>query len=126
MFIYVPIIKLAITGFSPTQGATGDAITVFGIGFTGAVSAEINEIPIDSFVVVSDTEFTGLVGIGSTTGKVTITNGSEFAESSTDFFVTTGLVNWGDIGGDIEDQTDLKTELDNIRNDAIAYALIFG
>lgn len=37
-----------------------------------------------------------------------------------------GLVDWGGIGGDIEDQTDLKTELDNIRNDAIAYALIFG
>ena len=37
-----------------------------------------------------------------------------------------GTTSWGDIGGDIEDQTDLKTELDNIRNDAIAYALIFG
>ena len=119
MFIYVPITKLAITGFSPTQGVIGDPITVFGIGFTGATSPEINEIPIDSFVVVSDTEFTGLVGIGSTTGKVTITDGSEFAESSTDFFVTTGLVNWGDIGGDIEDQTDLKKKM-------IVYALIFG
>jgi len=119
MFIYVPIIKLAITGFSPTEGSIGDEIAVFGVGFTGATSAEINGIPLGSFIVINDNEFTGLVDIGSTTGKVTITNGSEFAESSTDFVIITSSVDWGDIGGDIEDQTDLIDTM-------IAYALIFG
>jgi hypothetical protein len=37
-----------------------------------------------------------------------------------------GTVDWGDIGGDIEDQTDLKAELDSVKKKMIVYALIFG
>jgi hypothetical protein len=115
-----------ITGFSPTQGGLGASISIFGTGFTGASNVGINGIDTDSLVVVNDGLITGTIATGTTTGKVTVTNASGTGESLTDFVIITSFVDWGDIGGDIEDQTDLKTELDNIRNDAIAYALIFG
>jgi hypothetical protein len=76
-----------ITGFSPTQGAIGDAISIFGVGFTGATSAAINSVGINAFSVVSDALVTGTIAATTTTGKVTVTAASS-GESLTDFVIT--------------------------------------
>jgi hypothetical protein len=76
-----------ITGFSPTQGDIGDAITIYGSGFTTAIEAQINSVPIDSFVVNSDNSITGVIDTSTTTGKITVSDGVNVAESLTDFVI---------------------------------------
>jgi hypothetical protein len=100
-----------ITHFSPTQGEIGTAISIYGSGFTGATSAAVNGTNITSFVVVSDTEITGIVATGTTTGKVSVTVGSNTAYSVADFVVTVLAVEWGDIGGNAGDNPTLEYEL---------------
>ena len=102
-----------IFSFSPTQGAIGDEITIYGENFTGATSASINGVAIGSFVVVSDGVITGVVGNATTTGKVSVTSPSGTGQSLTDFVIVTGGVDWGDIGGTLSDQTDLQNALDS-------------
>jgi hypothetical protein len=102
---------LTISSFSPTQGSVGDAITGYGAGFTEASSAAIDGVAIDSFAVVTDGVFTGLVGIGSTTGKLTVTNSGETATSLSDFKVTTGSVSWNEIGGTVGTNPSLEYQL---------------
>jgi hypothetical protein len=97
---------LTISSFSPSQGAIGDAITIYGAGFTGATNAKVGGVNIASFTIVSDTAITGIVP-STTTGKVTVTNSTGAGESLTDFVIVDGSVSWGDIGGDLVDQTDL-------------------
>jgi hypothetical protein len=96
-----------ITDFSPRSGRIGDAITIFGMGFTSAISASIGGIDFDSFTVVNDGTITGIIASGTITGKVTVTNSTGTGESLIDFVIVTSSVIWGDVGGDIEDQTDL-------------------
>ena len=100
-----------ITGFSPTQGSIGDAITVYGSGFTGSTSAMVGVVSLTSFVVFSDSVITGIIDSGTTTGKVSVTNGSYTVESLTDFVITTSSVTWGDIGGNAGDNPSLEYEL---------------
>jgi hypothetical protein len=103
---------LKITGFSPTQGSIGNAITIYGSRFTGALSAAIDGTNVTSFTVVDDSVITGTVDTGTITGKVTVANATGTAQSLTDFVIITSAVDWGDIGGTLADQEDLKTELD--------------
>lgn len=98
---------LTLTAFSPTQGKVGDAITIYGTGFTGATSASINGVAIGSFVVVSDGVITGVVGNATTTGKVSVTAPSGTGESLTDFVIITGDVEWGNISGNLYDNSTL-------------------
>lgn len=73
---------VGITSISPTTGpsAGGTAVTLTGVGFTGATSASVGGVPLTSFVLVSDTTITGVTGekaAGSSvvTVAVTVTNG---------------------------------------------------
>jgi len=102
---------LTISSFSPSQGAIGDAITIYGVGFTGASSAAVNAVDIDSFVVVSDGVITGAIATGTTTGKVTVTNSGETTASLSDFKVTTGSVSWNEIGGTVGTNPSLEYQL---------------
>lgn len=92
---------LKVTGFSPTQGAIGDAITIYGSGFSGATSAAINSTVITSFSVVNDSTITGIIAVSTTTGKISVTDSEGTGQSLTDFVITTsGAVDWGDINYD--------------------------
>ena len=101
-----------VTGFSPTQAQVGDEITIYGSRFTGATDATVNGISLDSFVVVSDGVITGLVGSGSTTGKINVATPTGTAESLTDFVVGVLNVVFADIQGLARDNADLESELD--------------
>ena len=61
-----------IDSFSPTTGQIGDALNIFGQGFTGATSAAINGVDIDKFAVIDDGTITGNVAEGTTAGFVTV------------------------------------------------------
>jgi len=78
---------LTVTSFSPTQGAIGDAITIYGKGFTGATNAQVNSVDINSLTVVSDGVITGFIP-ATTSGKVSVTNSTGTGESLTDFVIT--------------------------------------
>ena len=101
-----------VLGFSPTQGSIGDAITIYGTGFSSATSASIAGFSVDDFTVSSDSVITGTVSPGTTTGKVSVTNATGTAESLTDFVITTGSVNFADIQGDPYTNANLTEILD--------------
>lgn len=102
-----------VLDFSPRSGQIGDAITIYGSGFTSATSAAINGTNITSFTVVNDSTITGIIATGTTSGKVTVVNPAGTGQSLVNFEVISLLVDWGDIGGNLNDQTDLKTDLDS-------------
>jgi hypothetical protein len=98
-----------ITDFSPRSGLNGQ-ITIYGNGFTGSTDASINGVSITSFTVVSDGVITGDIPT-ATTGKVTVTNSTGTGESLTDFFITSGSVSWGEIGGTVGTNPSLEYQL---------------
>jgi hypothetical protein len=102
----------SVIDFSPRSGQVGDAITIYGSGFTSATAAAINGVSLTSFSAISDSVITGNINTGTTTGKVTVTNPTGTGESLTDFVIVDLNVEWGDIGGTLADQTDLQTVLD--------------
>lgn len=107
-----PVVELpTIITFSPLQGDIGAAISIYGEGFTGATSAAINGIDLTSFAVANDTTITGIIGTGTTTGKVSVTNSAGTTESIGDFVIYTPSVEWGDITGNGGDNPPLEYEL---------------
>jgi len=75
------------SGFTPTSGAVGSTVTIYGSGFTGATEVDFNNTPA-TFTVVSDTVITATVPAGATTGAVTIQTGSGSVVSTSSFTVT--------------------------------------
>jgi hypothetical protein len=104
-----------ILSFSPPTGKDGDAITIYGSNFTGTTTVTIAAIALASFSVIDDSTIAGTVGTGTTTGKIEVTNADGSGESLADFVIVSSAIDWGGIGGDLADQTDLKTELDKKR-----------
>ncbi|MFM1842166.1 MAG: hypothetical protein RLZZ490_902 [Cyanobacteriota bacterium] len=96
-----------VLGFSPPSGTIGTALTITGENFTGTTAVEIDGTAIDNLVVVSDTAITGDVATGTTTGKVTVTNGAGSADSLTDFVVGGNQVNFSDLLGQPKDNAAL-------------------
>jgi hypothetical protein len=103
-----------VLSFSPSQGAIGSSITITGSNFTTATGAEIDGTAIDSFTVVDDATITGAIGIGTTTGKVTVTNPTGTGESLADFVIFTPTVDFADIGGLARDNADLESEIEDL------------
>jgi len=69
-FTYVP--SPVISSFSPSNAAAGATVTIIGSNFTGATSVYFGEIPATSFVVVSPTVITAVVG-SATGGSIKVT-----------------------------------------------------
>jgi hypothetical protein len=78
-----------ITSFTPTSGAVGTVVTIFGSNFFGTTNVTFNGT-IATFTVISNTELRATVPEGATTGKISITNTFGAGTSATDFVVTTG------------------------------------
>ena len=79
--------QVVIDDFSPRQGAIGSTVTITGLGFTGATAVSFNDVPAQSFTVVSDTTLTAVVALGTTTGKIKVTAPLGIGISAVDFTI---------------------------------------
>jgi hypothetical protein len=79
--------QVSIDDFSPRQGAIGVTVTISGMGFTGATAVSFNNVPAQSFTVVSDATITAVIAAGTTTGKIRVTAPLGVGESAIDFTI---------------------------------------
>ena len=85
----------SITSFTPAAGTPGTTmVTINGSGFlgTGATAGDFvkfNGTAAASFTVNSDSKITAKVGLGTTTGTISVKNAAGTATSLADFIVTT-------------------------------------
>ncbi|HEX7248605.1 MAG TPA: IPT/TIG domain-containing protein [Actinomycetota bacterium] len=76
-----------VTGFDPTSGPEGTAVTVSGTGFTGASSVTFNGTSA-AFTVTNDTTIATSVPTGASTGPIAVTTPGGTGTSATNFTVT--------------------------------------
>jgi outer membrane protein assembly factor BamB len=81
----------AISGFTPSSGPIGTAVTLQGSGFTGATSVKFAGVTATINSIPSDTTLVTTVPYGAFTGPISVTTPSGTASSSTNFTVTTGM-----------------------------------
>ena len=89
--------QVTITSFTPAIGPPGTLVTVYGSNFTGATAVDFNGVSTSNFTVISDTEVTGTVPSGATTGKISVVTPAGTATSTDDFTiqsVTTPVITW--------------------------------
>ena len=84
----IPPSALTVTGFTPTSGAAGTAVTINGSGFTGATRVTFNGTAATSFTVVSDTQITATVPTAATSGTIAVTTPNGTGVSAASFTVT--------------------------------------
>jgi uncharacterized repeat protein (TIGR03803 family) len=77
-----------ITGFGPTSGPPGTAVTITGSGLTQTTSVTFGGVAATSFIVNSDTQVTANVPTGAKTGKIVVSTPGGTATSSANFTVT--------------------------------------
>jgi hypothetical protein len=77
-------------------------VTITGLGFTGATAVSFNNVPAQSFTVVSDTTLTAVVATGTTTGKIKVTAPLGIGVSAVDFTIELTLNKEDRILGEIE------------------------
>jgi|GEM_PF-6427674 len=81
-----------ISGFSPTSGGVGTAVTINGSGFADATGVQFNGTAAGSVTVNSDTQITASVPSGATTGPITVTGNGGSVASGTNFTVASAYV----------------------------------
>ncbi len=86
---FTVLIPPTISGFNPTSGLVGTAVTITGTNFTGTTAVAFNSKAAANFTVNSATQITATVASGTTTGKITVTTPGGTATSATNFTVTT-------------------------------------
>ena len=77
-----------ITGFSPTSGPVGTAVTLTGTGFTGATAVKFGGTAATGYSLVGDTHITTTVPAGATSGTISVTTPVGTATSAAAFTVT--------------------------------------
>ncbi len=80
-----------ITGFTPSSGGAGTAVTVSGSNLSGASQVRFNEVNA-TFTVISDTTIVTGAPKGASTGKISVTTTSGTAVSSSNFSVGNSAV----------------------------------
>jgi myo-inositol-hexaphosphate 3-phosphohydrolase len=78
----------AISSFSPSNGAAGSQVTVFGENFNGASEVTFNNAPATSFLIASSSEIRADVPGAATSGRISVTTPGGTATSGSDFTVT--------------------------------------
>ncbi len=63
----------SVASFTPTIGATGTAVTLYGSNFTGATDVKFNGVSDPGFGISGDTEIYATVPAGATTGTISVT-----------------------------------------------------
>jgi List-Bact-rpt repeat protein/fibronectin type III domain protein len=81
-----------ITGFNPTSGPVGSAVTITGTDFTGATAVTFNGANALTFSVTSATSIQATVPPTATTGPLSVTTPGGTATSTNSFTVTLPLV----------------------------------
>jgi ABC-type transport system substrate-binding protein len=76
-----------IGAFTPDHGPIGSVISIAGSGFTGTTSVSIGATKAKSFTVVRDDLISAVVGPGTSTGAVTVTNAAGGVSTSSPFTV---------------------------------------
>jgi hypothetical protein len=81
-----------ISGFTPSSGPPGTAVTITGTGFTGATAVAFNGVAA-SFTIASDAQINTTVPAGATTGPVTVTtpDGTGSSAAAQVSFVAVGV-----------------------------------
>jgi hypothetical protein len=83
-------VTLNVTGLSPASGPVGTAVSIAGVGFTGASAVRFNGTAA-TFSVASSTSIKATVPSGATTGPVTVTTSAGTVASATSFTVTPSI-----------------------------------
>jgi len=80
-----------ITGFTPSSGIVGTSVTISGTNFSSTLSSNIVKFngTTASLSSGNSTQLTATVPSGASTGKISVTVGSNTATSSGDFTITT-------------------------------------
>lgn len=89
-----------ISSFTPVSGTPNTMVTITGTNFTGSNSVQFNGTAA-SFTVVSATSIKATVPVGATSGKISVTNGSNTATSSSNFSVVAGITSFSPTSGPI-------------------------
>jgi len=76
----------SISAFDPASGPVGTPVTITGNNFTGATSVQFNGIAA-AFTVDSNSQIRTSFPVGSTTGKISVTNADGTGQSAADFIV---------------------------------------
>ncbi len=77
----------SISSIEPPKGKVGDTIAIHGSGFFGAYEMKINGVAVPGYIRTGTQLITGVVPVGATTGKITITTPPGTATSETNFVV---------------------------------------
>lgn len=84
-----PVQPPSVSGFSPTSGPPGTAVSISGSNFTGASNVTLNGTQM-AFTVTSDTAISATVPDGATSGPIAVTTDAGTGTSSSSFTVTSG------------------------------------
>jgi hypothetical protein len=83
-----PPTKPTISGFSPTSGPVGTAVTISGTNLTGATAVAFNGTNATSYTVNSASQITATVPSGATSGPISVTTPGGTATSTSSFTVS--------------------------------------
>lgn len=76
-----------VSGFVPSSGPVGTAVSIIGGNLTGATAVKFNNVSA-LFNVAGATQISATVPVGATTGKISVTTPAGSVTSSSDFTVT--------------------------------------
>jgi hypothetical protein len=96
-----------ITGFSPPAGRVGQAVTIFGSGFTSATDVSFLGVSAP-FAVTSDTEIDATVPFGALTGPIEVTIPSRTLTSSKSFLVKPSIGSFSPTAGTVGTRVVIK------------------
>lgn len=84
---FTVVVKPKIKSFTPTSSALPVTVTIDGSGFLETTSVTLGSAALGDFTVVSGTQITATVPLGSASGKFTVTNAAGSATSTATFGV---------------------------------------
>ncbi len=119
-----------ITSFTPTSGAAGTAVSIFGSGFTGTTQVRFNATAVNTFNVANDGKITTVVPSGATTGKISVTTPAGTDSSGSNFTVsgpkiTSFSPNSGPVGTTVTIRGSHLTGVNSVRFNGTAAAFAF-
>ncbi|MBG8554194.1 RCC1 domain-containing protein [Hymenobacter guriensis] len=81
-----------ISSFTPASGEAGDNVVLTGLNFTGTTAVRFNGVLATNVTVNSATQITVRVPVGTTNGRITVTNGIGTGSSPTNFTLAPPLI----------------------------------
>lgn len=106
------VAPMTFTSFAPSSGSQGSSVTLYGTNLSSVTSVVINGTTVSSFVIYGNDSIVAIVGAGTTTGPITISNGSQSLTSSSDYTIIASEPLDSD-GDNIPDSTEGTVDSDN-------------